>query len=163
MSNGVPPRAAAASASSAKPNSAAGSTKRRISQAHAVRSMCGCGRVIQSMVVSCGPSAGARYVEGTEGVRDGGRRAHPSGGAEVIPPPLEAEGALESPELAERGWSLALRGAGPSPPGRTREVPGRLGQRSIAAVRLRAEAAHQLAVLRLIETGRLPHERGAAL
>src|SRR5690349_8946187 len=49
MSNGVPPSAAAPSGSGAKAKRASGSTNRRISQAQAVRSMCGCGLVTQSM------------------------------------------------------------------------------------------------------------------
>src|SRR4051812_19210460 len=107
------------------------------------------------MVVSGGPSSGTRQVQGCKGGRNPGGRVHPPGGAKVVPAALEAERALESLELAERRSALTLRGA--------QDVPGRLGQRGVAGVRLRAEAAHQLTVLRLVETRGLPEEGRAPL
>jgi hypothetical protein len=115
------------------------------------------------MLIPCDPGAGTRYVEGRDGGGDGGSGRHPAGGAEVVSPPLKAEGALEPAELPEGRWSFALGDAWPRPPGGTRELPGRPGQRAVAGVRLRTEAAYELPILWLVQAHGFPHERGPTL
>src|SRR5829696_7237981 len=113
MSKGVPPSFSADSGSGAKAKLGLGSTKRRMSQAQAVRSMCGWGLVTQSM----GPS----FLEG------GGRLESPveiSGrfpyrllgcrspqGTEIIALVLKEERPLEAEQLSPDllYWSTVLR------------------------------------------------------
>ena len=106
--DGVPPRAAAASASAAKANSAPGSTKRRRSQAHAVRSMCGCGRVIQSMLVSWGPSPRKWRLDPRDGGCDRDLGVYPAGCAEV-----SRRRSSRSARSSPLSWRSAVRGSIP--------------------------------------------------
>ncbi len=155
--------AAAASASAAKANSAPGSTKRRRSQAHAVRSMCGCGRVIQSMLVSWGPSPRKWRLDPRDGGCDRDLGVYPAGCAEVVTPALEPERAIESLELAERRSGINPCAAAPAGTDCLPDPLSRLRHCRIAGVSLGPEPADQLPILRLIQAQRLPDERGPPL
>src|SRR5690348_53725 len=170
MSNGVPPSAAAASASSAKANRASGSTKRRISQAQAVRSMWGCGLVTHSMESSLPPRLDSELtrLEDLDRVGHGRRRGSATAGPEIIPSPFQSEGALESAELAER---LTQRGSifGPRLPAATPPTQPRVsdaGRRcrdlGVPPVRVAAEQVDQRSILGG-GSARLPDPRGPAL
>src|SRR5689334_16269047 len=115
MSNGVPPSAAAPSGSGAKAKRASGSTNRRISQAQAVRSMCGCGLVTQSMERSLPArlNPDLARLEVRDRIGHGGGRHRPPGGPEIVAPGFQSERALEAPELAECvAQGVGIPGAG---------------------------------------------------
>src|SRR5512143_2313254 len=155
MSKGVPPRRVAVSASGAKANVASGSTKRRISQAQAVRSTWQRGLVTHSTGPprQCGPDSGLQLFERGAHRQFGG---FPAGRPEEVAPPLQPEGPLQETDPLKRLFRHgSLRAARTGCPG---QLAGRFGNSGVAAVRVLSEAVHQEPVLGRAETPGLPQQ-----
>src|SRR5688572_24441854 len=169
ISKGVPPSARAPSASAAKAKVASGSMNRRISQAQAVRSMCGRGLVTQSTrrpFFTWGEALGLELGNGR--AHCGGRR-RPTRRSEVLSPALRPKRPLQATELPERvrDHRRFRRVDPPAPPpaakGRVLNRPGGGPDLLVARIRLDTELLHNLAILLGRQTRGLPHPRRPCL